>query len=118
MKRNPRASGLVELYVVRSAGPSGEALSEAAFPTKDSAVQYLVALHGLDKDEVTILRKHQELTLQQKVHGATRCAIEATAMTPSEATQALSGEAYLKDAPKLLTPRKLRAPKKGGGKKR
>ena len=110
-KRNKRDLGLVELYVVRSGASSGEAVNEAAFPTKDLAVQFLVCLHGLDRDETSSLRKALKLELNPKVHGAEQCAIQVTAMPEPEASKALSGELYLKDAPTLLTPRKLRAKK-------
>jgi hypothetical protein len=118
MKRKRRELGLVELFVVRSGTSTGEAINEAAFPTKDLAVQFLVALHGLDKEETSSLRKTLKLKLQPKVHGAEQCLIHLTAMPEAEASRALSGELYLKDAPTLLTPRKLRAKKTDLKKKR
>lgn len=110
MPRNPRpAPSTIRLYVALSGPRKGDPECQAAFKTKDDAVQFLVDLHGLEFDDAKKLKREWKLSLKRKIHGAELCKILEEEMHPSTAKKALTGELYLQEAPRLLTPRKLKS---------
>lgn len=109
MPRKARpASSTIRLYVARSGPKRGDPECQAAFQSKEEAVRFLMDLHGLEVEEGRKLKRESRLPLKKKVHGAEVCQIAEEEMLPAVAKQALSGELYLEEASRLLTPRRLR----------
>src|SRR2546423_1104858 len=108
MPIKPRPSpAAIKLFVARSGPKAGDPECQAAFQTKDDAIQFLVDLHGLAIEESRRLKRELRMPLKKRLHGAEQCAICEEQMAPMVAQKALTGELYLQDAPRLLTPRKL-----------
>jgi hypothetical protein len=107
--RTPRKKKEVELFVTRSGPQKGRPECEAAFLTKNDAVEFLVRLHGLDAEETKKLARERSLTLNPKWHGTEKCEFAQEVMSPAKARSALSGELYLAKvkAEELPTPRAI-----------
>lgn len=109
MPRKARpAPSTIRLFVARSGPKRGDPECQAAFQSKDEAVRFLMDLHGLGIEETRKLKRESKLPLKKKLHGAEVCHIAEEEMQPLVAKQALSGELYLQEAARLLTPRRLK----------
>jgi hypothetical protein len=93
-RSKPASRNSRPVYVVRSGAPAGRPDFEAAFSSKQEAVQFLANQHGLDTEETRKLNREMALKLNRKWHGSEACAIKEIPMSPDRAKRALSGELF------------------------
>jgi hypothetical protein len=97
----------ISVFVARSGRKTGEPDCQAAFVSMDEAIDFLADLHGLAVEDCRRLKRQMAIPLKHRLHGADRCSIEKESMPAARAEKALSGELYLRDAARVLTPRKI-----------